>query len=402
MHQNHTRFRGVSRVRSEGPNAATLMAELQSAFTSFKAQHGDKVTTIETALNNVMADIATMKVGGGGGTAPGGMASSGLMLNAQAASEFLAQLRGNPQAARYGTTQSDPDGGYMVPEQVDGVILNLLRTLSPLRQWATVAQVGSASWKKIIQQTGTGSGWVGEEEDRANTDFPQFRIAEIPTHELYANPSVTNVLLDDSDFDLNAFLSDDVATEFAVKEGGAFVNGDGMRKPRGFLTYDMTNEADAVRDPAKFQYVATGQSGAFPSSNPADTLVDLVTPLRPIYRSGPGVGWIMNSATAATIRKFKDGQGRFIWTDALIEGQPSVLLGYPVAIDENMPDITAGSLSVAFGNWRRGYCITDRMGLRMLNDPYTRKGWTNFYFTKRVGGGALDFKALKFLKFSAS
>jgi len=148
--------------------------------------------------------------------------------------------------------------------------------------------------------------------------------------------------------------------------------------------------------------VATGAAGAFASTNPADALHDTLTALRPAYRKGDGVAWIMNSATANVIRKMKDGQGNYLWTQSIVMGQPDRLLGYPVTLDEGMPDIAANSYSVAFGNWRRGYAIVDKPGLRLIVDRVTKKGWTKMYFSKRVGGGVVDSNAIKLLKFATS
>lgn len=207
-------------------------------------------------------------------------------------------------------------------------------------------------------------------------------------------------MLDDAMFNVEDWLADQIAREFAVAEGSAFVNGNGTNRPRGILTYTTTNEIDSVRAFGTLQHLATGTAGAFPASNPQDRLVELVHSLKAPYRQG--AAWVMNSDTLARIRKFKTTDGAFIWQPGMVEGQAATLLGYPVVEAEDMPDVAADSLSIAFGNFRAGYLIADRGETRILRDPFSNKPFVHFYATKRVGGAIIDTQAIKLMKFAAS
>ncbi|MAS42236.1 MAG: phage major capsid protein [Rhodobacteraceae bacterium] len=313
---------------------------------------------------------------------------------AAAKAEFRAMLRGEARAMS-GTV--DPNGGYTIPEQIDRVIANQLLDVSPIRRWASVVTAG-ADYKKLVNVRGATSGWTGENGVRGLTATSTLRQIVPPSGELFAYTPLTNWLLQDSAFDMEAFIRSDIADEFALQEGAAHVAGDGIDKPLGFTAYPTVATADATRPAGTLQHLLTDNASLFS----ADELVDLVYKLRPSYRQGAGVGWIMNSMTASVIRKMKDDYGRFLWTDSLTMGQPSQLLGYPVLEAEDMPDIDAGALPIAFGNWRRGYLITDRVGTTMIRDNITEPGVTKFYFAKRTGGAVVDGNAIKFLKMAAA
>lgn len=403
----YPRIRGVVTARAEGndpsPDVHGTLRELNTVFAQFRQRNDQRVDELTEMVNAQQQQLAALNIGSADLRPSAGIRVPGLIqpLSSAVATEFRNMLRGGPNAAM--STQSGPDGGFTVPEQVDGVIDALMRSVSPMRGLArSVTLLQGNSWEKLVTRTGSTTYWVGEEEDRNDTDGPKLGAVEITPREVYACPSLTNHLLEDTGFNLNAFLSEDVAGEFALAEGLAFVSGDGVKRPRGFTTYATTTQADAAREFGKLQYVATGASGAFASSNPIDAIYDLLTSLRPIYRSGAGVAWLMNSNTANVVRKFKDTTGRPLWMDSVMAGQPDRLLGYPVAIDEGMPDIASGTYAIAFGNWQRGYAIVDKPGLRLIVDRYTKKGWTKFYFSRRVGGGVVDSNAIKLLKFSAS
>lgn len=398
-------FRGFRSVRAEGSQSpAALVEQIHTAFTAFRTRNDSRLDAIEQAVNSMAEGGAAALALGGGIHPAAGIRAGGQRfapISGNVADSFHAQLLGAPNAGM--RTGSDPDGGFTVDRQVDNVLDTVLRDLSPLRSLARVVSLTTGnSWEKILGKSGAQSYWAGEEDTRNETGSPTLGKIEIAPGEVYAIPSLTNHVLEDSMFDLNGFLAEDVAGEFALAEGAAFISGNGINKPRGFLTYAAVTAADTGRDFGKLQYLPTGTSGAFAASNPADILCDLVTSLRASYRAGDGVAWLMNSATANVVRKFKDGQGNYLWTPSIIAGQPDRLLGYPVAIDEGMPDIAANSVSIVFGNWRRGYAIVDKPGLRLIVDKVTRKGWTLLYFSRRVGGGLVDSNALKLLKFSAS
>lgn len=292
------------------------------------------------------------------------------------------------------------EGGFAVPEELDHQIERRLREISPIRSIAGVVQVGSANYKKLVTVSGPASGWIGETGARPETDTPTFAEVAPPLGEIFANPAATQSMLDDAFFDVEAWLSEELSLEFAEKEGAAFVSGDGVNKPAGFLTAPASADGDDIRPFGTLQTLATGVDGDFPSGDPADILFDLVHLLKAGHRSG--ARFVMNSATLNIIRKFKDADGDYLWRPGLAEGQPSSLLGFPVVEAEDMPAIAAGSLSVAFGNFQRGYLITDRLGTRVLRDPFSNKPFVHFYTTKRVGGGVVNSDAIKVLKFALS
>lgn len=293
---------------------------------------------------------------------------------------------------------SDPDGGFLVPSETEGTIDRVVAQMSPIRAVATVRQIGGSSYRKPMSLGGAESGWVGETGARAQTASPSLSILDFPTMELYAMPAATQTLLDDAHVSIEAWLAGEVQIEFAEQESAAFVSGDGVGKPRGFLAYP--NVANASYAWGKIGYVASGASGAFAASNPSDKLMDLVYAPKQAYRAN--ARWVMNRKVESEVRKLKDGQGNYLWQPGLAAGQPASLLGYPVIEAEDMPDIAAGSFSIAFGDFTRGYLVIDRVGVRVLRDPFSAKPYVLFYTTKRVGGGVQNFEALKLMKFAAS
>jgi HK97 family phage major capsid protein len=290
-------------------------------------------------------------------------------------------------------------GGYAVPEEIDAEIGRLLTSISPIRSIANVVKVGSAGYRKLVATGGTPSGWVSETAPRPETGTPAFTEVAPPFGELYANPAASQAMLDDAAFDVEAWLAGEIATEFARAEGSAFVNGNGVNRPKGFLAAPSSAQPDSSRAFGTLQFLATGVAGGFPAANPADKLIDLVQTLRPPYRQG--AAFVMNSATATAIRKFKTAAGAFLWEPSAVAGQPATLLGYPVVEAEDMPDMAADSLSIAFGNFRAGYLIAERTETQILRDPFTNKPFVHFYATKRVGGQVANSEAIKLLKFSA-
>jgi HK97 family phage major capsid protein len=290
---------------------------------------------------------------------------------------------------------SGPDGGYLVPQTLERTVLARLAQVSPIRSIASVQQISGAQYKRAASVGAPATGWVAETAPRPGTDGPVLAEIAFPAMELYAMPAATQTLLDDAVVDLDAWLSAEVEMAFAEQEGVAFVAGNGASRPRGFLSYDTV--ANAAWTPGKLGCVATGAAGAFPQSNPSDVLFDLVYALRAAYRQN--AGFVMSRRTQSAIRKFKDAQGNYLWHPPLTAAQSATLIGFPVTEAEAMPEIAAGSLSVAFGDFRRGYLVVDRTGLRVLRDPYSAKPYVLFYTTKRVGGGVQDFDAIKVLKF---
>ena len=291
-----------------------------------------------------------------------------------------------------------PKGGVAVPVTIDAVIDAVLHAESPIRSIAQIVDVGSANYRKLITTSGVVSGWVSETAGRPETDTPDFAEIAPPMGELYANPAASQAMLDDAMFDVEAWLGAEIGREFARAEGTAFITGNGINKPRGFLSAATSGLGDTARPFGVLQFVTAGAAGNFAASNPQDRLIDLVHALAAPYRQG--ASWVMNSTTLARIRKMKDNDGAFLWQPALAADHPATLLGYPVVEAEAMPDIAADSLSIAFGNFRAGYLIAQRRETVVLRDPFSNKPFVHFYATKRVGGAVVDSRAIKLMKFS--
>ncbi|MCH9806762.1 MAG: phage major capsid protein [Alphaproteobacteria bacterium] len=318
-------------------------------------------------------------------------------------SAFHSYVRGGETQALRGLEEkalsvgSDPDGGYLVPEETEATVNRALKDISPIRSIAGIRQVSASVYKRPFAITGPETGWVGETAARSQTNSPTLAELSFPTMELYAMPAATQSLLDDSAVNIDEWLAEEVRIAFAEQEGTAFVTGDGVNKPKGFLDYTTVDNASWTW--GNVGTVSTGSAGAFPASDPSDVLIDLIYAVRSGYRAN--AHFVLNRSTQAEIRKMKDADGTYLWQPATRPGEASTLMGFPVVESEDMPDVAADSLSVAFGDFRRGYLIVDRVGIRVLRDPYSAKPYVLFYTTKRVGGGIQDFDAIKFLKFAA-
>jgi HK97 family phage major capsid protein len=293
---------------------------------------------------------------------------------------------------------SNPDGGYLVPSETEAEIGRKLAAVSPIRAIAGVRQVSSPVYKKPFAITGAATGWVGETAARTETAAPTLAELQFPAMELYAMPAATQALLDDAAVNLDEWIAEEVQQAFAEQEGNAFVAGNGANKPKGFLDYTMV--ADTSWSWGNLGYLATGVSGAFSASDPSDKLVDLAYALKSGYRQN--AHWVMNRKTQGVIRKFKDNDGNYLWQPAAAGDGKATLMGFPVAESEDMPDIEADTFALAFGDFNRGYLIVDRIGVRVLRDPYSAKPYVLFYTTKRVGGGVQNFEAIKLMKFGVS
>lgn len=293
---------------------------------------------------------------------------------------------------------SNADGGHLVPPELERTIGQRLLAISPIRSIAAVREISGNVYKKPFMTAGPATGWVGEADARPQTASPTFDALSFPAMELYAMPAATATLLDDSAVDLDEWIASEVELIFAMQEGTAFVGGDGVNKPKGFLSY--TTVANTSWTWGNLGYLPTGVAGAFPASNPSDLLVDLIYALKAGYRQNGS--FVLNRKTQATIRKFKDSTGAYLWQPPAQAGGRATLMTFPVVEAEDMQDIAANSLSVAFGDFQRGYLIVDRVGVRVLRDPYSAKPYVLFYTTKRVGGGVQDFEAIKLLKFAVS
>ena len=293
---------------------------------------------------------------------------------------------------------SSADGGYLVPQDTEFEIGRRLAEVSPIRAIAGNRQVSTTVYRKPFLITGAAVGWVGETAARAQTDSPTLAEISFPTMELYAMPAATQPLLDDSAVNIDEWLASEIDTAFAEQEGAAFVSGDGTNKPKGFLAYGTVAESSWAW--GSLGYVISGAAADFPASNPSDPLLDLVYAVKSGYRQNGS--FVMNRRTQSEIRKMKDANGNYLWQPPAQAGGQASLMGFPLVEAEDMPDIGAGNFPIAFGDFRRGYLVVDRMGVRVLRDPYSAKPYVLFYVTKRVGGGVQDFDAIKLLKIAAT
>jgi HK97 family phage major capsid protein len=359
----------------------------------------DKVERISSALDEQKRrlDTLTLKqlrppLGGAGRVAP-----------SEHKAAFDAYIRrGDERAIRtldmkamsYG---SAPDGGYLVPAEIETEIGRRLAKISPIRGIATVRQVSSAVLKKPYSVSGPAVGWAAETAARPQTATPVLDELQFPTAELYAMPAATPSLLEDSVVDLDQWIAGEIETSFAEQEGGAFVNGDGINKPKGFLA--VPTVAESAWSWTNLGFVATGVAGSLPNPNGSDKLIELVYTLKAGYRQN--ASWVMNRKTQGALRRLKDTNGSYLWQPPATPGTPAMLMGFPVVEAEDMPDAAADSTPIAFGDFARGYLVVDRTGVRILRDPYSAKPYVLFYTIKRVGGGVQDFDAIKLLKYGA-
>ncbi|MBG0794382.1 phage major capsid protein [Methylocystis sp. H62] len=293
---------------------------------------------------------------------------------------------------------SGADGGYLVPLPTERDVLRRLAKFSPIRAISSVREISGASLRRAFSTTGPAAGWVAEADPRPQTNNQQLADMTFPAMELYAMPAATQALLDDAVVDIEQWIAEEVQTAFAEQEGAAFVSGDGVNKPKGFLSY--TSVADASWSWGNIGYVATGAAGAFAATDPSDALVSLVYALRAGFRQNGK--FVMGRRAQSLVRQFKTTTGDYIWAPPATADAGASLMNFPVVEAEDMPDPAANSLSIAFGDFERGYVVVDRVGIRVLRDPYSAKPYVLFYTTKRVGGGVQNFEAIKLLKFAAS
>lgn len=305
--------------------------------------------------------------------------------------------------------QSNPDGGFLLhPEYDTGPLEKLLYQYVPMREIATVQNISAGSLKKPFNKRGRGAKWVGEVDTRPTTATSQFAELEFTAMELYAEPSVTQSMLEDSFIDLEAYIAEEVAEDFGITEAEAFIAGTGIKQPRGLLAYPKlpwTANFDYSANMGSTPYIPTGTDALFNATAPADALMQMPYKLKGAYRQG--ASYMLNRGTIGVARTLKDSGGRYLWSEGVYVGQttgaqPPTLGGYPVNEVEQMPDMASNSFSVAFGDFKRTYIIVDRLGMTLLRDPYSAKPNVVFYTRKRVGGGIKNFEAMVLLKFAVS
>jgi HK97 family phage major capsid protein len=379
-------------------------AEVKSAMTGFLREFSGFQAEVKTALQQqeermTMLDRKTMTYGRPALSA----AAEGDVPHKKAFNAYLRSgdddgLRGLVLEGKALNTSVNGDGGFLVDPQTAESIKSMLVSTSSIRAIANVVNVESSSFDVLIDRTEVGSGWATELGAQLETSTPTIERISIRLHELSAMPKASQRLLDDSAFDVEGWLAGKIAMRFIRAEAAAFVSGDGIDKPKGFLL--PAKVANASWAWGSLGYVATGAASDFAATNAADAIINLVYALSATYRAN--ATFVMNSKTAGAVRKMKDADGRFLWSDGLAAGEPARLMGYGVLIAEDMPDIAANAYAIAFGDFASGYTIAERPDLRVMRDPFSAKPHVLFYATKRVGGDVSDFAAIKLLKFAVS
>ncbi|HWT12292.1 MAG TPA: phage major capsid protein [Allosphingosinicella sp.] len=393
--------------RADISDPKALIGQLQAAFEEFKATNDaslaakvdDAVVTakldainadlnkLTKALDDQAAILASNKLNGG---VIGDIPAS----DPEYVVAFKAHLRsGEVQAAM--TKGVDADGGYLAPIEWDRTITSKVKRVSPIRENSRVISISTAGFKKNFSDRAIGSGWVGETAARPATTTPAIGQLDFVPGEIYANPGISQQLLDDAAVDLEVWLSDEVDGEFAKQENIAFLSGNGTNKPYGILTF-VTGAANAARHP--WGAIAVVNSG-HATQVTADALISLIYSLPGEFRGNAKL--YTNQQTLAAFRKLKDGQGNYLWQPAFALGQPSTLAAAPVVEVPDMPDIAAAAIAALYGDMEQTYLVVDRVGIRVLRDPFTNKPFVHFYTTKRVGGGVQNPEPMRALQIAA-
>lgn len=295
---------------------------------------------------------------------------------------------------------TDPQGGYLIGYDMEANIDRVVRRYSAMRDLARVIPIGNASYKKLVKTAGTsGATRGGENTAGSNGTSPNWVELEFRPGTYISEQRITSESLEDSVQDVEGDLITEMGIEFAEMEGADFVTGDGVNGPRGFQSYNIV--ANASYAWGSVGYIASGGASGFAGSNPSDALIDLQHGLKRQYRAN--AAFVMNDATLGAIRKFKDGQGIYLWAPSqLLQGAVGQLLGQPVVTDDFMPDLGSNAFPIAFGDFNRAYYVIDRKGVSILRDPYTAVPHVKFIARRRVGGGIANFEALKLLKCATS
>lgn len=396
----------TSPIRADVSDPKAMVAEIQKAFAEYKATNDEKLKSkaddsivseklakLDTVIDGFQATIDELNAKIAAGPAPGAQGPR----DPEYTGEFEAYFSRGVESKRLdevraAATKTDGEGGFLAPIEWDRTIVSALKQVSPLRQYASVISISGAGFSKLINDGNTGSGWVGETAARPATGTPGLAKLDFPLGELYANPAASQGLIDDAEVNIEEWLANEVRTEFARQEGIAFLSGDGTNKPHGILTY-VTGAANAARHP--LGAIAVINSGAAAAVT-ADGVLDLIYDLPEEFETNARL--FMNRRVAGSLRKLKDGQGQYLWQPSLAEGQPATFSGEPIVHLPAMPAVAAGNIAMLYGDMSETYQVIDRIGVRVLRDPYTNKPFVHFYTTKRVGGGVKNPQSMRALK----
>ena len=391
--------------RADTSDPQQLFAQLQTAVQEMRekndrnlaakvddtvlTEHVDRINAdigrIEEAMDKALADIAASNVG-----------KPDEVRDPEYTEQFNAYFRSGVETARLNevkaaATKTDGEGGFLAPVEWDRTVVDRLKQVSAIRQYASVQTISGAGFKKVFSDRNVGSGWVGETAARPATTTPALASLDFPLGEIYANPAASQGLIDDAEVDIEAWLANEVETEFARQEGIAFLSGNGVNKPHGILTYVEGGSAAARHPWGAIKAIPSGAAAALTG----DGFLELIYSLPEEYEANARL--FLNRTSAGKARKLKDGQGNYLWQPAFSAGEPATIGGVPTAHIPGMPAVEAGSIAALYGDMAEAYQIVDRIGIRVLRDPYTNKPFVHFYTTKRVGGGAKNVDAMKAL-----
>ncbi len=372
--------------------------DIQSALTEFKGAVTGRMGQTEAQIAELRKQLDAVEAKAGRPSLGSPDVSAEQVAHKQAFDKYLrkGEDSGLSDIQRKAmNTGSDPDGGYLVLPEMDKTIDRVAATVSTMHRLADVVTIGTARYEKLVKTAGMAMRRVGDGATGGETTEPKFAKIAIDVHTSEVEPWVYNETLEDSFINLEDDLANEAAIAFAEGGGSEFITGDGVGKARGILAYPVV--ANASYAWGSVGYIASGKAGAFTSVAPADKIVDLIAALPIVYRSG--ASFVMNDTTLSVVRQMKDGSGSYyLWQPDSTQPFGGKLLGYPVEVDNNMPDISAGSYSVAFGNFKRGYAIVNRTGTTLIRDNITSKGQTKFNFRRRFGGGIVNYEAIRLMK----
>ena len=409
----------LGRIHADVNDPAKIIADLTKAFEAFKAENDkrlnskadvvtdEKVERINAEVGKLQTKVTEDLVKLGASVDDMAIKLAALQLrpgetvgdlpptDAAYVADFKAHMRkGSVSAAM--DKSSDSNGGYLAPVEWDRSITNRLKRVSKIRENARVQSITVSGFKKLFSDRNIGSGWVGETASRPGTTTPAIGSLDFTPGELYANPAISQQLLDDAAVNLEEWLAAEVETEFARQEGIAYLSGNGTNKPYGVLTY-VTGAANAARHP--WGAIAVKNSGAATALT-ADGILDMMYDLPGEFAENAKL--YTNRLSLGAARKLKDGQGNYLWQPSYIAGQPSTLAGSPVVEIPDMPLVAAGNIAALYGDMAATYLVVDRIGITVLRDPYTDKPYVHFYTVKRVGGGVYNPEPMRALQIAAN
>ena len=394
-------------IRADASDPKAILAELAKTVAEMRAENdlalkgkadvvalekvdriNDQVGKLQAAMDDFAIKMAALKLDGGAGI--GDMPAT----SPEAMQAFKAHMRRGEVSAAL-SKSTDAEGGYLAPVEWDRTIINKLKQISMIRQNARVISISVAGFRKLFNDRAVGSGWVGETASRPATSTPTIGSLDFAPGELYANPAISQQLLEDAAVNLEDWLGSEVQTEFARQEGIAFLSGDGTNKPYGILTY-VTGAANAARHPwGAIPVVNSGAAAALTG----DGFISLMYDLPSDFAANAKL--YINRGSLGAARKLKDGQGNYLWQPAYIAGEPQTLNGAPIVEVPGMPAVAANAIAALYGDMDATYLVVDRVGISVLRDPFTNKPFVHFYTVKRVGGGVYNPEPMRALKIAA-